>query len=35
MQIIFPLSGAYIARKVPGARCYVMMAYVGCLCTRY
>ncbi|WVR09285.1 hypothetical protein IAU60_006350 [Kwoniella sp. DSM 27419] len=28
MQIVFPLSGAYIARKVPGARLYVLMAYV-------
>ncbi|WRT68774.1 uncharacterized protein IL334_005754 [Kwoniella shivajii] len=28
MQVVFPLSGAYIARKVPGARLYVLMAYM-------
>lgn len=29
MQIIFPLSGAYLARKLKNARCYVMAAYVS------
>ncbi|OCF41073.1 allantoate permease [Kwoniella heveanensis CBS 569] len=28
MQVVFPLSGAIIARKVPGARLYVLMAYM-------
>ncbi|KAL1406111.1 hypothetical protein Q8F55_007794 [Vanrija albida] len=28
MQVIFPLSGAYIARVVPHSRCYVMMGYM-------
>ncbi|WWC90314.1 uncharacterized protein L201_005247 [Kwoniella dendrophila CBS 6074] len=28
MQVIFPLSGAYIARKVPQARLYVLMSYM-------
>jgi hypothetical protein len=29
LQIIFPLSGAYIARRFPNCRLYVMMAYVS------
>lgn len=29
MQIIFPLSAAYLARALPNARCYVMAAYVS------
>ncbi|WVQ72670.1 hypothetical protein IAR50_002229 [Cryptococcus sp. DSM 104548] len=28
MQVIFPLTGAIIARKVPNARLYVLMAYM-------
>ncbi|OXG19188.1 allantoate permease [Cryptococcus neoformans Ze90-1] len=28
MQVVFPLSGAIIARKVPNARLYVLMAYM-------
>jgi len=29
MQVIFPLSGAYIARRYKNARIYVMMGYVS------
>lgn len=29
MQVVFPLSAAYLARKLPNARCYVMVAYVS------
>lgn len=28
LQVLFPLSGAIIARKVPNARLYVLMAYM-------
>lgn len=28
MQVVFPLSGAIIARKVPNARLYVLTAYM-------
>jgi MFS family permease len=30
MQVVFPLSGAYLACALPNARCYVMAAYVSC-----